>query len=192
MKFPVLITKNVILKELKGEIKIISPLTFGMVKIGFDGVGTFDVLRSKAIWQVNGTVIFDEKAHIGHGSKLTIGVNGILECGKNFAITAESSIIVDKRVKFGDNCLLSWDILIIDTDFHQILSNNKVINQPAEIVIEDSVWIGCRTTILKGSYIASGCIIGASSVVTKKLNTCNSIYVGNPARLSKENISWEI
>ena len=52
------------------------------------------------------------------------------------------------------------------------------------MVIEDNVWIGERSTILKGVHIGKGSIIGCDSVVTKNI-PAYSIAVGNPAIVVK-------
>ena len=194
IKIPVLISNNIILMELKGEIHIEKPVHTGMIQLGYSygGVGLFDKKRSRGIWQVSGKVIFKGKARIGHGAKISVGENATLELGNNFALTAESSIVVKKRITFGNDCLISWDCLFMDSDFHKIYNKEgKVINEPADIRIGNKVWFGCRNLILKGSTIADNSIIGANSVVNKALEEPSSIYVGNPIKLIKKEVRWE-
>ena len=62
-----------------------------------------------------------------------------------------------------------------------------------DIIIGNDVWIGYHTTILPGVCIGDGAVIGAGSVVTKKVHDYE-IVAGNPARhiryrFSKEDIS---
>lgn len=52
----------------------------------------------------------------------------------------------------------------------------------APITIEDDVWIGAFTTILKGVHIGARSIIGANSVVTKDI-PADCIAAGNPCRI---------
>lgn len=190
VKFPVLVTSNVLFKRMKGTIILHSRPRPGLVKIGFDGVGIFDSKRSKAIWQVEGTVEFCGKANIGQGSKISVGGGATLKIGNNLTVTAESSIIANHRIIFGDDCLLSWDILCMDTDFHKISHNGKTINENSEVHIGNHVWVGCRTTILKGSSIPDGSVVGANSVVAGKFDKKNVIIAGNPAKICKDTIEW--
>lgn len=190
IRVPVLVSPNVLLKNMKGKILLHSKSRPGLVKIGFDGVGIFDSKHSRAIWQVAGTVEFCGKANIGQGSKISVGGGATLVIRDNFTITAESSIITNKRIVFGDDCLLSWDILCMDTDFHRIYKNGKKINENSDIRIGKNVWIGCRTTILKGSSIPDDSVIGANSVVAGKFDKTNVIIAGNPAKVCKANIEW--
>ncbi|MGG7662162.1 acyltransferase [Dyadobacter sp. BHUBP1] len=189
---PILVSKRTYLRNTSGKIKINAPLRTGLIRIGYGNIGIFDEKRSRTIWEVNGTVIFNGTCNIGHGSKISVSSTGSLSFGENFAITAETSIITKLNIGFGDNCLLSWDTLIMDSDLHKIKNEvGSEINAPQPISIGDNVWIGCRCLILKGAKIPNNTIIGASSLVNKPLDKENSLYAGSPCKLIKENVSWE-
>lgn len=194
IKLPVIISPFVKLTSLDGKIMIkTSNVEFGMIKIGYGEVGIFDRIFSRTILQIEGELIFLGKANIGHGSKISVGNNGKLIIGKNFKITAETAIVCHKEIIFGNGILISWDNLIMDTDFHKIynLNSKEQINHSKKIVIEDNVWIGCRNTILKGTIIKQGSIVGANSLVGCQFNENNILIVGNPAKIKKRNICWE-
>lgn len=53
------------------------------------------------------------------------------------------------------------------------------------IVIEDNVWIGANCVLLDGTYIPTGCVIGAGSVVRSRLEA-NGLYAGTPAKLIRQ------
>ena len=52
------------------------------------------------------------------------------------------------------------------------------------MIIEDNVWIGVNTTILKGVTIGENSIIGANSLVVKDIPP-NVIAGGNPCKVLK-------
>lgn len=192
VKFPILISHRTWLSELKGTIIINAPIRTGMIKIGLGDVRIFDRHKQRSIIQIRegGNIVFNGSANIGHGSKIC--VSGDLIIGDNFTITAESSIICDKKVEIKDNCVFSWDVLIMDTDAHRIMDENGQITNPdKEIVIGNNVWIGCRVTVLKGSIIGDGNILATNSCVSKNLEGENQIIGGNPARILKENVTWD-
>jgi acetyltransferase-like isoleucine patch superfamily enzyme len=89
-------------------------------------------------------------------------------------------------VEIGARCLIGADVLIVDTDFHQVdVLSRRYLPHPApkpehRIVIGDDVFIGARSIILKGVSIGNGSVIGAGTVVTKNVPT-NVIVAGNPA-----------
>lgn len=192
IKLPILISSNVYLLKTEGRIKIECPIQTGIIQLGYGEVGIFDMKRSRSIWQVSGKVVFKGRANIGHGSKISVGKDGILELGENFVITAESAIAAHRHIKFGANCLISWDCLIVDTDFHKILQDRQIINPPEPVVVGQNVWIGCRNLILKGAKIADNSIIGANSTVSKDISDKSGVFIGNPIKHYRENTTWEI
>jgi acetyltransferase-like isoleucine patch superfamily enzyme len=71
--------------------------------------------------------------------------------------------------------------------FKSILTSGhptKIDLDEEPVILEDNVWIGAGTTILKGTCIGENSIIGAGSVVTKDIPP-NSIAAGNPAKVIK-------
>ena len=190
IKIPIMVSKKVHLSHTGGQIIIDCPIYSEMIQIGHGYVGIFDKEVSRTIWEVSGTVIFKGTANIGHGSKICV-MSGTLVLGNNFRITAESTIVTANNIVFGKDCLLSWDILIMDTDFHNVKDKSEnILNPPAPIIIGNKVWIGCRCLILKGATIPDNSVIGANSFVGKRLEKENAVYGGQPVRLLKEEIIW--
>lgn len=187
IRFPILVEHNVILANCSGQFILNAPQK--RIRIGFGNVGIFDKKNSRTILNVSGVIECDGKINIGHGSKLY--VLGKLKLGNNFKITAESTIICKKEIVFGSDALISWDVLIMDTDHHQILDfTNEIINEPAKVVIGNHVWIGCRSSILKGVTVADNIVIAANSNVCKSASESNCIYAGNPIKVIRENVKW--
>ncbi|HOJ04272.1 MAG TPA: acyltransferase [Bacteroidota bacterium] len=176
---------------MKGKIAMNGELSTGRVLLGFPHVPIFDEVRSRTVWnQIGGLIVFQGTAKIGHGSKLA--VNGYLEIGDKFEITAESTIIAYNRIVIEPNVLISWDVLVMDTDFHRIYDENgKLCNEPEEIIIGAHSWIGCRVSILKGVYISKNAIVASGSVVVKSLLSENAIYAGIPALMKGRYSFWD-
>ena len=77
----------------------------------------------------------------------------------------------------------------MDSDFHSIdYRHRKGRNEDAlhastaPITIDDYVFIGTRSIILKGVHIGEGATIGAGSVVTNDI-PAKCIAAGNPCRI---------
>lgn len=194
IKLPVFIYFRSNLFLMDGKIVINSPVSTGMVIFGAHGLGTQDKFYQRTIWEVSGTLIIEGQTKIGRGCKISIGKNGVLKLGENFTITGNTSIICQKEIIFGNNCLLSWDILMMDTDFHKIINDkNETVNSNKSITIGDHVWIGCRNTILKGVSIPSDSVISAGSLIAKSFYEENCIIGGHGrnAEIIKRGINWE-
>ncbi|MBD1395407.1 acyltransferase [Mucilaginibacter glaciei] len=193
VKLPVLIGRNVFLHKIKGRVIITGPVKTAMVQIGYGQVGISDFKRSRAVWEVSGDVIFNGRAFIMHGCKLIVSKGAQLNIGENFNMSTECALVTEQKIVIGKNTSMSWESLVMDTDFHHIFDEggNK-INYPADIFIGDNVWIGCKCTVLKGAVIPNGCIVAASSLVTKKLTGEKNIFGGNPIKILKSNITWKL
>ncbi len=186
----ILASRNLKIRTLNGTVKA-ETLRIGAIKIGFGSVGVADSKYNRAIWQnEGGDIIFEGDAYIGPGCKILVGSKGKLTLGKNVKVNAKSDIVCEKEVSIGAGTLISWDVLIMDTDYHNITdnSNQLVINEPRKIEIKENTWIACRCTILKGSIIPEGSVMSAGSTVRGKLTQANAIYANHdPIRT---NITW--
>lgn len=192
IKLPICVAYNVNTKLRGGEITITSSLKLGMIRIGFHNVPICDP-NDKTILDIKGKLVFQGTAHIGNGTKIHVAKDAKLVLGDNFAVSASSQINCYRKIVFGKDIQFSWDCLTMDSDTHNIYNEQGVkINESREIVFGNKIWIGCRTTILKGSVIPSNCVIGACSLVSGKNYENNSIIVGNPAKSIKKIKKWEL
>ena len=112
--------------------------------------------------------------------------NAKLFIGENTNIGDRTEIHVGKKVEIWRSCAISWDICILDRDYHRFNSSEE---EAKLIVIKDNVWIGCRATILKGVTIGEGVMIAAGIIVTKDVPS-NSCVAGNLAKIIKDNVVW--
>lgn len=193
IKMPIFIYKRTKFKKLKGKILIEGRVRTGQFLFGFHTLGIKDAKYSRTILEHYGTLIINGRASIGRGSKLYIGPNAELKIGDNFTVTGNSEILCQKEIKIEKNCLLSWDCLIMDTDFHHISDESgKIINSPRPILIGDNVWIGSRSVILKGVAIADNNVIAANSLITKNIKESKCVISGHGKHIEiiKRNINW--
>jgi len=190
LKLPVIVSHCTFLRELHGKVELSENVETAMVKIGFGDVGHYDRKRSRSIWQVSGTVSFGGKASIGHGSKLS--VRGNLKLGAGFNMTAESTIVCAKDIRFGDDCLLSWDILVMDTDEHPLYNKEgERINPDKAIVVGNHVWMGCKCVLLKGAELPDNTVLAAGTLLKSAFAGENQVVGGNPPSILKRDVRWE-
>ena len=192
MRLPVIVSSKTKLAQMGGQIILNcdEPPKTGMIRIGFGNIGIFDYNFSRTIWENNGCIVFSGGANICQGCKVSCGTSGVLTFGKNFTCTAESQFVCVDKITFGDDCLISWENLIMDTDWHQVLSSKKK-NNHAPINIGNHVWVGCRCTILKGVDIPDNSVVAAGSIVKKRFLNANSLIAGNDARQVAAAIDWQ-
>ena len=123
-----------------------------------------------------------------------ISDGGIVAIGHNTHFSGKIHIacIEGKKVHIGDRCLFSDSIIFRTGDSHSILDNaGRRINLAKDITIGDHVWIGQQVIVLKGSTVGSDSIIGTGSLLTGKYYESNSIIAGSPAKIIKQQVSWD-
>lgn len=137
----------------------------------------------------NATFICEGDFKLFQGASIYVAPNAklILKGGWSF-LNTNSTLNCFHFIEIGKSCSISDNVSIQDSDNHVI--NGCRDKMFAPIIIKDHVWIGKNVTILKGVTIGEGAIVGAGSVVTKDVPS-KSIVVGNPARVIRENITWE-
>ena len=103
--------------------------------------------------------------------------------GKYSSFGHDMSIWAFNKVYIGSYCQSAKDLLIISGGHDQGTMEPLTDNQ--EVIISDGVWIGAWVTILGGTHIGYGCIIGAGAVV-KGVIPEFTIIGGIPAKKIKD------
>lgn len=110
-----------------------------------------------------------------------------LKIGNNVGMSS-TRLWIHESARIGNNVKIGGCVLITDTDAHPMdymarrTSNEGTKSAP--IVIEDDVWVGAHSIILKGVTIGARSIIGAGSVVTKSI-PADCVAAGNPCKVIK-------
>lgn len=187
LHLPILIFKNVKIIG-KGKILLNKKEKFGSISIGKYNQHHC----TKIYFESNlGEIYFSSGVNIDGGTSLNIWRNSKLKLGSNVTININTVIDCTTSIVVGDNTAISAECYIMDTDWHTIGFDNGKFNLNEKIIIENNVWIGLRTTVLKGSIIPRETVVGANSLVAKKYNESNTVIGGNPARIIKKNIKWD-
>ncbi|MGG3042619.1 acyltransferase [Bacillus anthracis] len=192
-KFPIRAAWGTKIKKDKtAKIHVNGRLTLGLFSTRVGEIGQINL--DKTVVQLGEHSVLETKGgnvHLGPGVRTIVGPNAKLSIGTNSFISSNSLIICKESIIIGDNCAISWDVQIMDTDFHSFVVDGESNIPTKPIKIGSDVWIGSRVTILKGVTIGDGAVIGAGSVVTKDVPS-KAVVAGNPARIVKENIDWKI
>ena len=133
--------------------------------------------------------------HIGKNVTLYPGVmlygEGEIYIGDNTYLCNNTMVYSEKgyEVYIGSNCMIAPMCYITNTDHNIKLSpQNKTMNTMGVICkntyIDDDVWLAEGVTILKGTHIRRGCLIGAKALVNCDTEE-NGVYVGIPAKCLK-------
>ena len=116
------------------------------------------------------------------GNNVTTGDRFFLSSGRN------------SKVSIGHDCMFSHDVSIHGTNGHSIIDltrqENRSTNNECPIEIGNHVWLGKGASVLYGSQIGDGCVVGTASMV-RGIYPTNCIIAGNIARVIRENCTWD-
>ncbi|GAB4405672.1 MAG: DapH/DapD/GlmU-related protein [Microscillaceae bacterium] len=114
--------------------------------------------------------------------------NAKLIIGNNVGISG-GGICVQTEVVIGDNVMFGANAFVSDTDFHPLGADNRRYSKEnigsKPVHIENNVFLGMNTIVLKGVRIGENSIIAAGSIVVKDVPP-NQIWGGNPAKFLRE------
>ncbi|MGR3812132.1 acyltransferase [Jiulongibacter sp. NS-SX5] len=135
----------------------------------------------------NSTIICNNTFIIRPGTHVILASNARLNLGSGF-INRFCRIRCFKGITIGNNVRISENVTMWDSDAHELI--DKKYSNSKEIVIQDNVWIGTNTTILKGVTIGNGSIVAAGSVVNKSIPP-KCLVGGVPAKILRRDVEWK-
>lgn len=141
--------------------------------------------RSTILRMDEGSSFAAHGSSIYYGADITLFKRACFEMGKSF-INSDARIRVHERLTIGDGCAVSHGFVCMDGNAHAIDGHRTTT--PVEIC--DHVWIGTGVTVLPGVRIGEGAVVAAGAVVTKDVPPA-CLVAGVPARVVRENVSWE-
>ena len=145
------------------------------------------------IYGNNNHVIINENVKIFGGNIYITGSECLIKIGKNTSIQGAHINAQEHNtsIVIGEDCMFSGNIVIRTSDSHPVycMETGKRINEAKSVHIGNHVWLGVQVFVLKGCSIGNNSIIGTGSVVTHDI-PANSIAVGIPAKVIKNNVNW--
>lgn len=137
-------------------------------------------------------LIIDDNVRFMGPCRIIMNGNAKLHIKWNAGIRGVEFNMNGANIEVGELCMFSYGITLRNHDSHKVICSetNKILNPPKDIVLGKHVWVAQGASILKGCHIGENSVVGFGSVVTKSCAS-GSILAGNPARVVKENISWD-
>lgn len=185
-------------QKIKNKLEIVGKLRKNKIKISGNNnilyIGKNSLLRDSNIFiKGNNNIIYIGDDCVVNNTSIILDNEGSeIRIGNKTSIAKVQIVSLEPyKIEIGEDCMLSYDIEIRNTDSHKIYdkNTNKRINEGSSINIGNHVWLGMRAIILKGVTIGDNSIVAAGSIVTKDVKA-NTIVSGNPARQVKENKNW--
>jgi len=128
-----------------------------------------------------------ENCHIDDFVKIKhVGGTADIKIGSHVYVNSGTVIYSGNGVQIGNSVLIGPNCCLVPSN-HNVEDSEKLIREQGfsdsrgGIVIEDDVWLGANVTVLDGSVIRKGAVIGANSLVNHEVAEY-TINVGNPAK----------
>lgn len=143
----------------------------------------------------NNSLIVGSNVYVGRGCSFWMeGDNISIIIGDHTTFTHTVHFCAQEngmRIEVGEDCMFSNHIIVRTSDSHPIYDSEtkQRINPSASVKIGNHVWIAPHSVIMKKSDIGGGAIIGSHTMVNKSV-PANSLAVGMPMRVVKNNIAW--
>ena len=185
-------------QKIKNKLEILGKLRKNKIKISGNNnilyIGKNSLLRDSNIFiKGNNNIIYIGDDCVVNNTSIILDNEGSeIRIGNKTSIAKVQIVSLEPyKIEIGEDCMLSYDIEIRNTDSHKIYdkNTNERINEGSSINIGNHVWLGMRAIILKGVTIGDNSIVAAGSIVTKDVKA-NTIVSGNPAKQIKENVYW--
>lgn len=133
-------------------------------KVSFEGVPNF-VSHLQINVQSGGQVTMGKGFSMKQGAYIAAIDGGKITIGKNVSINRNCILVCHDSISIADNCAIGPNTVFYDHD-HRFGENGIESGyKTAPIVIEPNCWIGAGVTILRGTHIGEGSVIGAGAVV---------------------------
>lgn len=100
-------------------------------------------------------------------------------------LAGQTTLTIGSKVMFGPNVTImagDHNSSVVGKFIYDV--KNKRAEDDLPVVIEDDVWVGCNSTILKGVTVGRGAIVAAGAVVTKNVPPY-AVVGGVPAKTIK-------
>src|SRR4030095_4891889 len=125
---------------------------------------------------------------IYHGTFFDLGPEGEVEIG-NFCTLVGPIFATNARVNIGNYLFSAHEVVLADSfaatpdaDCHDEPLDGEPGTRRISIEIGDNCWIGARATLLAGTRVGTGAIVGAAALVDSEVPPY-AVVAGNPARI---------
>lgn len=133
-----------------------------------------------------GTLRVGDGVQLFRGVLLLLGLpQAEIELADRVFINYDTKLMAARRIYIGPRSSISWNVSIMDSDFHQIDGEGE----PAPVHIGEHVLIGAHAVILKGVTIGDGAVVAAGSVVKDDVPAA-ALVAGSPATVRRTGVTW--
>lgn len=192
IKCPIVVAYNTKIKNV-GKIIFTNEIYPAMVSLGVIRLSAFETNTIPLIFNNRGTIEIRGRFKVHPNAIISIVKGATIKIGNHVGIGAGAKVICRKSITMGDDVRCSWDVQILDSDFHFLYNTERDKHYPRtkEIFIGNNVFIGNGCTIGKGTVLPDGCVVSCISKVSGDFTNEgeNLLIAGNPAKVIKKGVN---
>ena len=170
--------------DIKGKLILESTLNFGTKRIKGSKLDSRLLIEGGGVMRV-----FGGNYTISYGADIEVFKNATLEIGGGIGANIGLTIICGDKITIGRNSGCGRNVTIRDNNGGHAISIRGYKNS-LPVVIKDHVWLTESCTVMPGTVIETGAIIGARSVVSGHIPS-SCIVSGDPAKVVEKNVYWK-
>ncbi len=133
-------------------------------------------IRIRNLDLVGGAIFVGRMINVSQGTKLISAKGGTLKIGDSVYFNRNNNVVCRGTIEIGNGCRFGPNVNIFDHDHEYglegVTDNYKIGN----ISIGNNCWCGANVTILRGSVIGDGCVIGAGVVFKGQVPPHSLVY----------------
>ncbi|MBQ8197888.1 MAG: Coenzyme F420 hydrogenase/dehydrogenase, beta subunit C-terminal domain [Lachnospiraceae bacterium] len=157
----------------------------GVSKLRKSKAETYIRMGRDAVWFLR------HGGHMSYEAVLEVHDNGVLDTGF-FSMNVRGTMIVDKKITLGEDVMMARNVIVYDSDFHQLLNDDgEQTNAPREVIIGNHVWLGANSTVLKGVKIGNHSVVAANALVSKDVPERALVAGTNSGFVINNSVNWK-
>lgn len=120
--------------------------------------------------------------HLGNPSHIFLQDFTLVQPGCRFIIHT-GNVYIGKWSSLSCNCIVVTGNHVPTVGINQrLLARTHINDRESDIHIDEDCWVGVRVTILSGTHLRRGSVVGANSLLNKEYPPY-AVLVGSPARI---------
>ena len=132
-------------------------------KVMFDGIP--GVISRMPIYVQAGEVKTGKHFNIKKGVYIAAVNGGKIIIGDNVSINRNCILVCHDMISIGNDVQIGPNTIFYDHDHNFNYFGIEKGYKKAPIIIDNNVWIGAGVTVLRGTHIGEGAVIGAGTVL---------------------------
>ncbi len=155
------------------------------------GTNAFEGSKAETLIRMgdNAYWIMRHGGYLFFGTTLDIKKNAVFDSGY-FSANTGSVFVCAKKMTLGEDVMIGRNVIVYDSDFHQIGNSANGVSSAEDVVIEDHVWLTGVINVNKGVRIGEGSIIANQTVVNKDIPKYSLVAGHSNGEVKRTDAVW--